>query len=30
MLDIIEDYCNMRKYVYARIDGSTELEDRDK
>ena len=29
MLDILEDYCNMRGYKYCRLDGSTELEDRE-
>lgn len=28
MLDIIEDYCNMREYEYRRIDGSTSAQDR--
>lgn len=29
LLDILEDYCAMRKYKYCRLDGSTELEDRE-
>lgn len=29
ILDIIEDYCNYRKYKFVRIDGNTTLEDRD-
>lgn len=28
-LDILEDYCQMRGYKFCRLDGSTELEDRD-
>ena len=28
-LDIFEDYCAMRGYKYCRLDGSTELEDRE-
>ena len=28
-LDILEDYCTMRDYKYCRLDGSTELEDRE-
>jgi SWI/SNF-related matrix-associated actin-dependent regulator of chromatin subfamily A member 5 len=30
MLDILEDYCNYRKYKYCRIDGSTDMDLRDK
>lgn len=30
LLDILEDYCGMRGYKFCRIDGSTELEDRDR
>lgn len=29
-LDILEDYCAMRGYKYFRLDGQTELEDREK
>lgn len=29
MLDILEDYCNLRGFKYARIDGNTEMNDRD-
>lgn len=29
MLDILEDYCRMRGYLYFRIDGNTSSEDRD-
>ena len=28
-LDILEDYCTMREYKFCRLDGQTELEDRD-
>ncbi len=28
-LDIFEDYCTMREYKFCRLDGQTELEDRD-
>jgi SWI/SNF-related matrix-associated actin-dependent regulator of chromatin subfamily A member 5 len=28
-LDILEDYCAIRNYKFCRLDGSTELEDRD-
>ncbi|OAG29231.1 hypothetical protein NEDG_01304 [Nematocida displodere] len=28
MLDILEDYCNLREHEYCRIDGSTGTEDR--
>ena len=28
LLDIIEDYCELRKYSYLRLDGSTSLTDR--
>ncbi|XP_071478884.1 lymphoid-specific helicase-like [Diadema antillarum] len=28
MLDIIEDYCHLRKFKYCRLDGSTAIEDR--
>lgn len=30
MLNILEDYCNYKKYNYCRIDGDTYIEDRDK
>ncbi|KAH7648470.1 hypothetical protein FG379_002905 [Cryptosporidium bovis] len=30
VLDILEDYCYMRKYPYCRIDGNTSGDDRDK
>jgi len=30
MLDILEDYCVYRKYKYCRLDGSTDIIDRDK
>ena len=30
MLDILEDYCVFRKYKYCRLDGSTDIIDRDK
>ena len=30
LLDILEDYCGMRGYKFFRIDGNTELEDRDR
>ncbi|EDW10551.2 uncharacterized protein Dmoj_GI18484 [Drosophila mojavensis] len=30
MLDILEDYCNWRKFDYCRLDGQTPHEDRDK
>ena len=29
MLDILEDYCLMREYEYCRLDGSTDLDDRE-
>lgn len=29
LLDILEDYCAMRQFKFCRLDGSTELEDRD-
>ena len=29
MLDILEDYCNMRGFKYCRLDGTTELQDRE-
>jgi len=29
MLDILEDYCAFRSYEYCRLDGSTELDDRE-
>lgn len=29
MLDVIEDYCRMREYKFCRIDGSTEMCDRE-
>lgn len=28
MLNILEDYCRFREYEYCRLDGNTELEDR--
>jgi SNF2 family DNA or RNA helicase len=30
MLDILEDFLEMRNHKYYRLDGSTELEDREK
>ena len=30
MLDILEDYCIFREYKYCRLDGNTELDDREK
>jgi SNF2 family DNA or RNA helicase len=30
MLDILEDYCLFRQYKYCRLDGNTELDDREK
>lgn len=29
VLDILEDYMNLRRYKYNRIDGNTSMEDRD-
>ena len=29
MLDILEDYCIMRGFKYCRLDGTTELQDRE-
>ena len=29
MLDILEDYCNIRGYQYCRIDGDTDMYSRD-
>jgi SNF2 family DNA or RNA helicase len=29
MLDILEDYCNIRQYQYSRIDGDTDMFSRD-
>ena len=29
VLDILEDYLNLRKYKYNIIDGNTSMEDRD-
>jgi SNF2 family DNA or RNA helicase len=29
MLDILEDFVNMRKYEYCRLDGDTELQARE-
>ena len=29
MMDILEDYCNFRKFKYCRIDGSTDMVARD-
>ena len=28
MLNILEDYCRFRDYKYCRLDGNTDLEDR--
>jgi len=28
MLDILEDFCRWREYKYCRLDGNTELDDR--
>ena len=30
MLDILEDFCLFREYNYCRLDGNTELDDREK
>ena len=30
MLDILEDYCIFRKYNYCRLDGNTDLDDRER
>jgi SNF2 family DNA or RNA helicase len=30
MLDILEDFCNFRGHEYCRLDGSTDLETREK
>jgi SWI/SNF-related matrix-associated actin-dependent regulator of chromatin subfamily A member 5 len=30
MLDILEDYCLYKEYNYCRLDGNTELDDREK
>ena len=30
MLDILEDYCLFREYTYCRLDGNTELDDRER
>ncbi len=30
MLDILEDYCIFREYKYCRLDGNTELDDRER
>lgn len=30
MLDILEDFCLYRNYNYCRLDGNTELDDREK
>lgn len=30
MLDILEDYCRFRSFLYCRIDGETMIEDREK
>ena len=30
MLDILEDYVRYREFKYCRIDGQTEMEDRDR
>lgn len=29
VLDILEDYCNYRRFSYCRIDGSTDMTSRD-
>ena len=29
ILDILEDYCNFREFKYCRIDGNTEMNERD-
>ena len=29
MLDILEDFCLIRKYEYCRLDGNTDLDDRE-
>ena len=29
VLDILEDYCNYRRFAYCRIDGSTDMDSRD-
>jgi len=29
MLDILEDWCALRKFKYARLDGNTSLQDRE-
>ena len=29
MLDILEDYCNFRQHRYCRLDGNTDLIDRE-
>ena len=29
MLDILEDYCSMRDYDYCRLDGTTDLDERE-
>lgn len=29
VLDILEDFCNFRQYEYCRIDGSTDMVERD-
>lgn len=29
LLDILEDYCNLRNYKYCRLDGSTDMNIRD-
>lgn len=30
MLDILEDYCRFRDFKYCRIDGDTDMDERDK
>jgi SWI/SNF-related matrix-associated actin-dependent regulator of chromatin subfamily A member 5 len=30
VLDILEDYCNFRQFKYCRIDGSTDMDTRDR
>lgn len=30
VLDILEDYCNFRKFSYCRIDGGTDMDSRDR
>jgi SWI/SNF-related matrix-associated actin-dependent regulator of chromatin subfamily A member 5 len=30
MLDILEDYCLFREYKYCRLDGNTDLDERER